>query len=137
MRVCEFESLQYSKKQKKKERKKKRRSSIFHTFETQYLFEFCTYSFVATWTVKHVVLSRPFEFDGINSISTVEEIAQEIKSRRFWLNIQVKFSNIMKCTAIFVFSYCQIRRNRWMPDHQELHASCGDRTIYMICMLVG
>ncbi|RWR96018.1 Glycerophosphoryl diester phosphodiesterase [Cinnamomum micranthum f. kanehirae] len=38
--------------------------------------------------LKQVVLSCPFEFDGINSISTVEEIAQEIKSRRFWLNIQ-------------------------------------------------
>lgn len=43
----------------------------------------------------------------------------------------------MKCSLIFVFSCSQIRRYRWMPDQRELHAPCGDRTIYMICILAG
>lgn len=43
----------------------------------------------------------------------------------------------MKFSLIFVFSCSQIRRYRWMPNQRELHAPCGDRTIYMICILAG
>lgn len=60
----------------------------------QHFFEYATYSFLATWTVVQGIYSRSFRFDSLsNAISTVEQVAQQVRPPSFWLNVQVNFVN--------------------------------------------